>query len=84
VAQQRLLLGNHCGEVHPLAGGGLGAGELEQAIAAKIEDAVRSVLGPAVEEAARKIVEDIAWEVIPDLAETMIKSEIERIKAENS
>lgn len=57
---------------------------LEKAIAAKIEDAVLRILGPAVEETARKIVEEVAWEVIPDLAEAMIKSEIERIKAENS
>ena len=68
----------------PVAPPAVSTGELEKAISAKIEDAVRSVLGPAVDETARKIVEDIAWEVIPDLAEAMIKSEIERIKAEHT
>jgi hypothetical protein len=62
----------------------LSPAEPEKAVSAKIEDAVRGILGPAFDEAAKKIVEEVAWEIIPDLAEAMIRSEIERIKAENS
>lgn len=46
------------------------------------EDMVRALAEETIERIAREVLERIAWEVIPQLAETMIREEIEKLKAE--
>jgi DNA-binding response OmpR family regulator len=50
----------------------------DETIRRGIEEAVMKI----AREIARDVIEKVAWEVIPQLAETMIKEEIERLKAE--
>ncbi len=50
----------------------------EETVRRGIEEAVSKI----AREVAREVIEKVAWEVIPDLAETLIKAEIERLKAE--
>jgi hypothetical protein len=45
-------------------------------------DLVAQIAQRVVAQISEKTVREIAWEVIPDLAETLIKQEIERLKAE--
>jgi hypothetical protein len=45
-------------------------------------DMVEKIAQRVVAQISEKTVREIAWEVIPDLAETLIKQEIERLKAE--
>jgi CheY-like chemotaxis protein len=45
------------------------------------ERVVQQAVQSAVQEMARDIIEKVAWEVVPDLAATMIREEIERLKA---
>jgi CheY-like chemotaxis protein len=47
-----------------------------------VEAAVQGSVSRIVQEVARDIIEKVAWEVVPDLAATLIKAEIERLKAE--
>ncbi len=46
------------------------------------EEMLRAIAEETVTRIAREVLERIAWEVIPQLAETMIREEIERLKAE--
>jgi len=46
------------------------------------EEMLRAIAEETVARIAREVLERIAWEVIPQLAETMIREEIERLKAE--
>ena len=43
---------------------------------------VAQIAQRVVAQISEKVVREVAWEVIPDLAETLIKQEIERLKAE--
>ncbi len=47
-----------------------------------VQDAVGESVSGIVREIAREVIEKVAWEVVPDLAATLIKAEIERLKAE--
>jgi hypothetical protein len=52
----------------------------EEIVRRGIEEAVAKI----AREVAREVIEKVAWEVIPDLAATLIKAEIERLKAEET
>jgi CheY-like chemotaxis protein len=45
-------------------------------------DMVAQIAQRVVSQISEKMVREVAWEVIPDLAETLIKKEIERLRAE--
>jgi CheY-like chemotaxis protein len=45
-------------------------------------DMVAQIAQRVVSQISEKMVREVAWEVIPDLAETLIRKEIERLKAE--
>ncbi len=45
-------------------------------------DMVEKIAQRVVAQISEKVIREIAWEVIPDLAESLIKKEIERLKAE--
>ncbi len=45
-------------------------------------DVVSQIAQSVVAQISEKVIREIAWEVIPDLAETLIKKEIERLKAD--
>lgn len=46
------------------------------------EEMIRAIAEETISRIAREVLERIAWEVIPQLAETMIREEIEKLKAE--
>ena len=60
--------------------------EVSAPAAAVSDEQARRMVEASVEkivrEIAREVIEKVAWEVVPDLAETLIKAEIERLKAE--
>jgi hypothetical protein len=45
-------------------------------------DMVEKIAQRVVAQISEKVIREIAWEVIPDLAESLIKKEIDRLKAE--
>jgi CheY-like chemotaxis protein len=45
-------------------------------------DMVSQIAQRVVAQISEKVIREVAWEVIPELAETLIKKEIERLKAE--
>ena len=45
-------------------------------------DMVSQIAQRVVSQISEKVIREIAWEVIPDLAESLIKKEIDRLKAE--
>jgi hypothetical protein len=45
-------------------------------------DMVEHIAQRVIAQISDRVIREIAWEVIPDLAETIIKKEIERLKAE--
>jgi len=45
-------------------------------------DMVEKIAQRVVAQVSEKVIREIAWEVIPDLAESLIKKEIDRLKAE--
>jgi CheY-like chemotaxis protein len=56
-----------------------------ESVAAQIgiqPDVVSQIAQRVVAQISEKVIREIAWEVIPDLAETLIKKEIERLKAD--
>lgn len=54
--------------------------QLRQLPEEEIVQIVEKVAGPLIERLTREMLEQVVWEVVPDLAETMIRSEIEKIK----
>lgn len=54
--------------------------QLRQLPEEEIAQIVEKVAGPLIERLAREMLEQVVWEVVPDLAETMIRTEIEKIK----
>jgi CheY-like chemotaxis protein len=57
----------------PAAGAGLDAQQLD--------DLAERVAQKIVSKISAKVIQEIAWEVVPDLAETLIRKEIEALKA---
>jgi hypothetical protein len=56
-----------------------------QSLAAEVAvpvEMVERIAQRVIAQISDKVIREIAWEVIPDLAETIIKKEIERLKAE--
>ena len=45
-------------------------------------DMVEKIAQRVVAQISEKVIREIAWEVIPDLAESLLKKEIDRLKAE--
>jgi hypothetical protein len=45
-------------------------------------DMVEKIAQRVVAQISEKVIREIAWEVIPDLAESLIKKEIDKLKAE--
>jgi CheY-like chemotaxis protein len=67
--------------------GTAGAAEAPPAPSAAAEvgvpvDMVEKIAQRVVAQISEKVIREIAWEVIPDLAESLIKKEIDRLKAE--
>ena len=63
--------------VETAAAGGLNAAEVAVPV-----DMVSQIAQRVVAQISEKVIREIAWEILPELAESLIKKEIERLKAE--